>query len=406
MAAGTLGLSALTLLGWLLLCAPGLAQNDSPAASTAAKRAQAVDLSSRGRQVEALPLLEELTATLPNDPLVWERYAVALLSASATERNEEAARQMRLRAKDAFKRTRALGNNSALASLGDSIADDGRVAPLSRNPEAKSAMDAGEAAFAKGDFTDAIALYQKALTIEPTNYNATLFIGDCYYRLRDLERAGEWFSRAIALNANIETAHRYWGDALLAAKKPDEAKAHFIDAFLAEPYNQNARTGLSQWGQATGARFGRPVITPPATVEKTATGNAITVDPSSLAAPSDGTSGKAAWLMYSLARAQWQNDEFAKRFPNEPAYRHSLAEEVFAFARLIAFADEQESKGQPVSDPQVATIRDLRDRGMLEAYVLLHAADAGIARDYPQYRAEHRDRLQAYVESMIVLPQR
>ena len=39
---------------------------------------------------------------------------------------------------------------------------------------------------------------------------------------------------------------------------------------------------------------------------------------------------------------------------------------------------------------------------MLEAYVLLHAPDAGIAQDYDRYRAQNRDKLQAYVESMIL----
>jgi hypothetical protein len=154
-----------------------------------------------------------------------------------------------------------------------------------------------------------------------------------------------------------------------------------------------------------GVRFGRPSITPPATVQRTATGSQVTLDPS-LLKPADGSPMAAAWVSYSLARAQWQTTEFAKRFPNEPTYRHSLAEEVFAFERLLAFADEQQTKGQPIPDPQVATIRSLYDRGMLEPYVLLHAPDAGIARDYPQYRAEHRDRLQTYIESMIVLPQR
>jgi len=110
-------------------------------------------------------------------------------------------------------------------------------------------------------------------------------------------------------------------------------------------------------------------------------------------------------LIYGGARLQFQRDEFQKRFPGETTYRHSLAEEIFAFERLLAFADEQEAKGQPLTDPQIATIRTLRGRGMLESYVLLHAPDAGIAKDYPQYRAEHRDRLQAYIEQMIVMPQ-
>ena len=114
----------------------------------------------------------------------------------------------------------------------------------------------------------------------------------------------------------------------------------------------------------------------------------------------------AAWVAYATTKAQWSKEEFLKRFPNESAYRVSLAEEIDAFGRLLAFADEQEAKGQPIKDPQIATIRTLRDKGLLEAYVLLHAPNAGVARDYPAYRAEHRDRLQAYMDATTAMASR
>jgi hypothetical protein len=39
---------------------------------------------------------------------------------------------------------------------------------------------------------------------------------------------------------------------------------------------------------------------------------------------------------------------------------------------------------------------------MLEPYVLLNGADKGIAQDYDDYRAQHRDRLEEYVGTFIV----
>ena len=346
-------------------------------------------------------MLEELTKNLPTDLLVWERYAVALYSMSATLTDVPAAQQMRLQAKAAFNRSRELGNTSALAALADAIPADGSQPPLSRNPEAQAAMASGEAAFGRGDFTEAITYYQKALSIDPTNYNATLFVGDCYFRLKNVEGAADWFARAVALNPHAETAYRYWGDLLMRAGRGEEARSKFIDAFIAEPYSQAARTGLTQWAKMTGARLGRPAITPFSGLPKTAEGLVIF----DLKTPPEDPMA-AAWLAYATEKAHWNKEEFLKRFPNEPAYRHSLAEEIAAFGRLLAFADEQEAKGQPIKDPQVATIRGLRDKGLLEAYVLLHAPSAGISRDYPAYRAEHRDRLQAYMEAMIVMPSR
>jgi tetratricopeptide (TPR) repeat protein len=376
-------------------------QQASPVAPGAVNRAAAMDLSYRGRHGEALPMLEALTKDLPNDVLVWERYAVALYSMSATLTDMTAAQQMRLQAKAAFNRSRQLGNNSALAALADAIPADGSEPPLSSNQQAQAAMAAGEASFGRGDFTEAIAHYQKALSIEPTNYNATLFVGDSYYRLTNLEAAGDWFARAIALNPNAETAYRYWGDALMRAGRGEEARSKFIDAFIAEPYSQSARTGLAQFAKMSGARIGRPAITPFSGLPRTADGG-VTID---LKAPQQDPMA-AAWVAYATAKAQWSKEEFLKRFPSETVYRHSLAEEIEAFGRLLSFADDQEAKGQPITDPQVATIRGLRDRGLLEAYVLLHAPTAGVSRDYAAYRAQHRNRLQAYMDAMVAMPPR
>ena len=114
----------------------------------------------------------------------------------------------------------------------------------------------------------------------------------------------------------------------------------------------------------------------------------------------------AAWMVYSTTRARWQNGDFRKRFPDEPTYRHSLAEEMDAFEQMLVFADNEELQGRPLTDPQIPTIRGLRSRGLLEAFLLLHAPDAGIARDFEKYRAGNRAKLQAYVESMIIAPQR
>ena len=416
------GLSLIMLVGLLLIPTPGTAQQPAapappsapavpeiPAArqgqpaqttpSVAARRTAALDLSNRGRHVEALPMLEELTQSLPTDALVWERYALALHAMAATMTDVPAAQKMRLQAKAAFTRTRELGNTSALAKLGDAILPDGSMPALSQNPEAQAAMAAGEAAFARGDFTEAITQYQKALSTDPANYHATLFVGDCYYRLKNVESAADWFARAVALDPDKETAHRYWGDLLMGSGRVAEARSKFIDAFIAEPYSSATRTGLTQWAKVTGGRLGRPAITPFSGLPRTPDGG-VTINPQE--PPTDPMG--AAWVVYATTKAEWSKQEFLKRFPNETTYRVSLAEEVDAYGRMLVYADEQQAKGQPITGPQIATIRALRDRGLLEAYILLNTTSASVARDYAAYRAEHRDRLQTYMEAMTVMP--
>jgi tetratricopeptide (TPR) repeat protein len=393
----------MALVGLLLLAAPGAAQ-DLPAdpSPVAAKRAQALTLSDQGRHPEALPLLEEMSTAFPDDPLIWERYGLALLGKAATVADEAGARQLRVAAKRALTRSRELGNMSQLMALADAINADGSEPSTASTPDGQAAMKLAEAAFARGDFSEAITHYQKTLTFEPANYLATLFVGDMYYRMQDTDRASEWFSRAIAIAPDRETAHRYWGDALTQAGRLDEARRHFVDAVVAEPYNRLAQGGMSQFVKRVGARLGRPALTTPTTMQNTATGAQHTLNADAVKPGAEGMA--AAWSAYAEARLQFQKEEFSQRFPTEPVYRHSLAEEIYAFERLIAFADEQAAQSAAINDPQLSTIRGLRQRGFLEPYVLIHAADAGIVRDYVAYRNEHRERIRAYVDGMIAMP--
>ena len=84
-------------------------------------------------------------------------------------------------------------------------------------------MMAGESAFSRRDFDEALKDYAKALKLEPTNYSATLFTANTYDRKNDVAKAGEWYERAIKLNPNIETAYRYYADML--AREGDMSKA-------------------------------------------------------------------------------------------------------------------------------------------------------------------------------------
>jgi hypothetical protein len=53
-------------------------------------------------------------------------------------------------------------------------------------------------------------------------------------------------------------------------------------------------------------------------------------------------------------------------------------------------------------DPTLKSLVALDKDGMLECWILLNHADAGIAKDYVAFRATHRDLLHAYVDKYIV----
>jgi hypothetical protein len=53
-------------------------------------------------------------------------------------------------------------------------------------------------------------------------------------------------------------------------------------------------------------------------------------------------------------------------------------------------------------DPDLALLKRLLDANVIEPYVLLNAADQGIAQDYTAYRERNRSRLEDYLSQFVV----
>jgi tetratricopeptide (TPR) repeat protein len=397
---------AAALLVCALGCAPPRAARAQDKATYDADRKRAFQLYEANNFVAALPLLEKLAAANPEDVPVLERLGFALYANSTIIEDPAARKQARQRARGALLRARELGDDSNLLqyALGALEApDDAAPVPFSDLQGAEQAMRAGEQFFAAGQLAKAIEAYQRALQLDPHLYYAALFIGDSYFKQNLHDKAGEWFARAVQIDPDIETAHRYWGDALVAQDKRDAARDKFVEAIVAEPYTQSARVGLAQWGQRYKRDLHHPRLDIPVDVQQGPDGkNTINLSAQALIGGEDGGS---AWLVYGITRTAWSKEKFAKAYPNERAYRHSLAEEVEA---LNAVADlvraQMKEKKIKQLNPSLANLLKLSDAGLLEAYVLFARADQGIAQDYVAYRRANRDKLRRYWVEFVTDP--
>jgi tetratricopeptide (TPR) repeat protein len=368
-------------------------------------RQQGLQLYEEHKLPAAVDFLEKVAAKYPKDMVVHERLGTALLSRADTQADPAKRKADRLRARAELLRARELGDNSDLCRiLLEGIPEDGSERPFSDRKEVDAAMNRGEAAFARGEWESAIKEYSHAFELDPKLYLAAVDLGDTYFRLKEMTKAGEWFATAIQIEPNAEVAYRYWGDALLAEGKMKESRDKFIQGLVASPYKQTSRAGLNNWASRNNVKLKDISIKLPQAPTVGANGNInITLDAANLDKKDDPAG--AAWLMYSMERALWHTEKFSKDYPQEKNYRHSLKEEASALTAVATVFDElQQKKKARNPDPTLVFLTELKSQGLIEAYVLLIKPDAGIAQDYAAYRATNRDKLVQLVDKYVVPP--
>jgi tetratricopeptide (TPR) repeat protein len=385
-----------------LLGQAGSSAQEPPADEPSLQRQRAFQLFEQHKLLDALPHLETLALTNPDDMAVLERLGFCLLAKAVTLEDPEERRLTRVRAREVLLRSKELGNNSNLVNtLLNGFPEDGNFQDFSERPDVNAALQAGEAAFAVGDFKTAIENYELAFALDPANYLAPLFIGDVHYKRQEWDSAGKYFALAILNDPNRETAYRYWGDALMHSGRMKEAREKFIDSVVAEPYNRTPWMGLGQWAQRAQVQLSHPRIESPNRLERKDDNTVnITIDFESLK-KKDGSSN---WMMYEISRAAWK-ERFAEEFPDEPAYRHSLREEAGALRVVVTGVKgdlEKKKIKKDKLDPGLAKLLELEEKGLLEAYVLFARADEGIARDYVAYRETNRAALRRYLDEYVV----
>ena len=385
---------------FLLLFLGGLAAQTNVSPATDDDRKHALELYDQNKFTEALPLLEKLAVELPMDLVIQERLASTVFVTSNGIEDPERRKQQVLRARALLLHAKELGDNSNLLQvLLDAIPPDGSDSSFSPNTNVEQVMRKAESAYESGDLAKALEGYTQALVLDPKLYFAALYGGDTLFKMKQYDKAGDWFTQAIEINPNVETAYRYWGDSLMAEGKMSEARAKFIDAVVAEPYTKKSNIGIQQWAERNKVRFTVPRIQSPNSTKPNEKGMTLTVDSSALGR----NDGSSAWMIADMSHMLWQSEKFKKEYPNEKEYRHSLKEESERLD-LVAEALQQMLKDKKVKnlDPNLATLLKLKESGLVEAYILISAADQGITQDYAAYREQHCEKLRQYLDEIVV----
>lgn len=362
-------------------------------------RQKAIELFNQNKHLEALPLFEALAKKNPKDHQALLGLAVGLVDKAATIEDEAAAAKERIRARTLLLKAKELGNNSTLLqNLLQLLPEDGLVKYA--NTPADQAMRAAEAAFAKRDFDEAIKNYSRVLDTEPKNYSAVLYIGDSYFAKGDFVNSAVWYERASQVDPDRETAFRYYADQLTKNGDMEKAREMAIRAVVAEPYNPITWRGLEQWASTNHLELNKVHINPHSSISQQDGKNvAVSVD------PNQSTEAMASWIAYNGERILWRNEKFAKQFPQEKQYRHSLAEEAEALGVAAEmWTGNAKKKSSVPKDADLALCVKLAAAKMLEPYVLLSGVDEGISRDYAAYREKNREKLVEYLSEFVAPP--
>lgn len=293
-------------------------------------RQRALALYESNNLAAALPLLEKVAAANPNDAEILSRLGFVLYANTATTQDPVVRQQLWDRARTVLVKARSLGDSSNLTRSVLEALESKTPTNLAFSDikAADAAIREGEDAFVHGDVDKAMAAYKRALAIDPKLYNAALFAGDVefkkgygstdpQFRSDHFDQAGIWFAKAIAINPNRETAYRYWGDALDAQGKTNEARDKFVDAIIAEPYSRGTYDGLTQWAERHKVELGHPKIEPPNSTRTEDGKTTLSVDPKTL----NSNDGSSNWLVYDLTRIAWSKGDFFKNYPDEKVYR-------------------------------------------------------------------------------------
>jgi tetratricopeptide (TPR) repeat protein len=360
-----------------VLCCLLLCSSLALAQDLKADRQRAFDLMHVNKTAEALPLLEKLVAADPKDVEAQTQLGFALYLLSQSNKDRAAAKALRARSKECLLKAKQLGNKEpVIETILEAITgqDQGGSVKFSKNAKAQSLMEEAELAFAAGEFEKALAAYQGAMEVDPSIYEAPLFAGDCCFRMKRYPGADDYFAKAVAAGPAKETAYRYWGNALFEQGKYQAARAKYIEGIVCDPYYRLAWTGISRMGEPKHPQF--PELDPRSVK---ASGTEINIDVSKR-----DDDAAALGLTYSLARAAHR----------DKSGRHSLAEESEALKDTVQFAKEAKLKNPPA---WLATLQELQQKGLIEAYVLLARPDEGIRQDYPAYLKTHRPLLVRYL---------
>lgn len=343
------------------------------------------------RYLDALPLLEQIILSYPDNGEMWADFGIAIISnattmTDATERKKELERGVK-----ALLRAKKLGTNNSRAMyfLDEFENSDGTDNFTNKNPEVEKALRKGELYFGRGEYDEAFKHYETAHKLDPKNYEAMLFMGDCFYVQGKFKESEKYFAQAVEIDPEVESAYRYWGDALMSQNKNAEGLEKFLDAFIRDPFSRLSWENLKNWAARTKANYEPIKIAPPGDEEY----GTLEINEKLLKAE-DGTD---KWLVYN----QFVAEQMTKKTNSKQVF--TLADETNAW-KAVAEAVRKDIKSGKIKypDQSLTNLLKLDDENLLEPYILLLRPQNTFGDDYVVYKEKNPQKIKQFIRKFIL----
>jgi len=142
------------------------------------------------------------------------------------------------------------GRLDEAAPIYDRLAEDAKAARRMKDV-ARFRQRQGGILEARGDRSGALAAYEEALRVNPTDVNTMTGLGRLYFAAQDWEKARKIYQSLVLQNidaeAGVTKAEVYWalGKIHLQLGQPPKAKSMFQRGLEIEPQNAKLREALS-----------------------------------------------------------------------------------------------------------------------------------------------------------------
>jgi len=246
--------------------------------------------------------------------------------------------------------------------------------------EAQKEYDTAEEFFANKDYNNSKVHYQKALASQPNFYKATIYLGDSYWYLDNMDSAIFFFRKGIAMNPDLLEPRKYLVDALGYSKKDEEAKKECLNAIFIYP-DQSMYTKYSDLLKREGKKINKHWTKRGCEINNIRWTETKTKDPT--------------WTAYQNAENEikaYCDSSGVIVKPNTLTKSKYL--EVYAWEKMLTSSTQL---------PEELTFaKEMADQGFLDCYVFISVFHFDLYDQYADFVKENKGRIKTYIETYLI----